>query len=180
MKPDGVDSGATEPMVALDADPVIQADPLGDGQEQAPPASQTEEMQQGEPQTTETPAAATKPTKDKPADPKAKTKGVTKTKTSAAGARPSTTQSRITNGVQKPPQTNGVAKKTTPGAAAEKKTTTTASKKPVGPAGAGNTKTASKITDKKPIGPPKSAGTTQPAKKTPVNGDKARPKPAGG
>lgn len=165
-------------MVALDAEPVIQGEPLGEGQQQAPPASQTEEMEQGDPQTTETPAAATKPSKDKPADPKAKTKGATKTKTSATGARPSAAHSRMTNGVQKAPQTNGIAKKTTT-AAAEKKTTTTASKKPVTATGAVSTKTASKTTEKKPAGAPKTTGTTQPAKKTSVNGEKAKPKPTG-
>lgn len=179
MKPDGVDSGASEPMVALDAEPVIQGEPLGEGPEQAPPASQTEDMEQGELQTTETPAAANKPSKDKPADPKAKTKGVTKTKTSTTGARPSTAQSRMTNGVQKPPQTNGIAKKTTTSAATEKKTTTAASKKPVAAAGAVTTKTASKTTEKKPTGVLKTTGTTQQAKKTPVNGEKAKPKPTG-
>lgn len=164
-------------MVALDAEPVIQGDAVGEVQDQAPPASQTEEIEQ--PQTTETPAAATKPSKDKPVDPKTKTKGVTKTKTSAAGARPSTTQSRMTNGVQKPPQTNGIAKKTTTSAGAEKKTTTAASKKPVAAAGAVTTKTASKTTEKKPTGAPKTTGVTQQVKKTPVNGDKAKPKPTG-
>ncbi|TUA86477.1 Serine/threonine-protein kinase N1 [Bagarius yarrelli] len=178
MKPDGVDSGVTEPMVALDADPVLQAEPLGEGQEQVLPASQTEEMQQGEPQSTETPAAATKPSKDKPADPKGKTKGVIKSKTSNTGARPGSTQSRMTNGVQKPAQTNGVAKKTTTGAAADKKTTTTAAKKSVGAVGAVTTKTAGKTAEKKPIGAPKTAGTTQPTKKTAVNGDKSKSKPA--
>lgn len=166
-------------MVALDADPVIQGEPVGEGQEQAPPASQTEEMEQGEPQTTEMPAAATKPSKDKPVDSKAKTKGVTKTKTSTTGARPSTTQSRMTNGVQKPTQANGVAKKTNTSTAAEKKTTTAASKKPVGAAGAVTTKTVNKTTEKKPTGAPKTTGTTQPAKKTSVNGEKAKSKPTG-
>lgn len=179
MKPDGVDSGASEPMVALDAEPVIQGEPLGEGQEQAPPATQTDDMEQGEPQTTETPGAASKPSKDKPADPKAKTKGVAKTKTSTTGARPSTAQSRMTNGVQKPPQTNGTAKKTTTSVAAEKKTTTAASKKPAAAAGAVTTKTASKTTEKKPTGAPKTTGTLQTAKKTSVSGDKAKPKPTG-
>uniref|UniRef100_A0AAR2LMK6 BTB/POZ domain-containing protein n=1 Tax=Pygocentrus nattereri TaxID=42514 RepID=A0AAR2LMK6_PYGNA len=194
MKPDGVDAATMEPMVALDAEPAVEVAPLVEGQEQAPPASQTEETGQGEPQPAGTPAAATKTGKDKPADPKAKTKGPTKTKTpttktSATASRPSTTQSRMTNGVQKA-QANGVAKKT-PSAAPEKKTASTTAP-PKKPTGVVTTKTATKPTEKKPVGTTrpatapangtKTTSTMQPTKKTPVtsaNGDKAKPKTAG-
>ncbi|KAL7883533.1 hypothetical protein SRHO_G00011910 [Serrasalmus rhombeus] len=193
MKPDGVDAATMEPMVALDAEPAVEVAPLVEGQEQAPPTSQTEETGQGEPQPAGTPAAATKTGKDKPADPKAKTKGPTKTKTpttktSATASRPSTTQSRMTNGVQKA-QANGVAKKT-PSAAPEKKTASTTAP-PKKPTGVVTTKTATKPTEKKPVGTTrpatapangtKTTSTTQPTKKTPVtsaNGDKAKPKTA--
>lgn len=188
MKPDRVDVAAMEPTVALDAEPAVGVAPLVEGQEQALPTSQTEEVGQGE---AGTPTAATEVSKDKPADLKAKTKAPTKktatTKPSTA-SRPTTAQNRLTNGVQKP-QTNGVAKKT-PGVASEKKTPTTVP--PKKPAGAATTKTTTKAAEKKPASTTRPATaaangakttSTAPALKkttvTSVNGDKAKPKTTG-
>uniref|UniRef100_A0A4W4HL96 Microtubule-associated protein n=1 Tax=Electrophorus electricus TaxID=8005 RepID=A0A4W4HL96_ELEEL len=190
MKPEGVDAATMETTVALAADPVVEAAPPGEGQGQTPPTSQTEGTGPGEPQTAETPTAATKTGKTKPSDPKGKTKPGSKTKTptktAAAGPRAPTGQGRITNGVQKP-QTNGVAKKT----ALEKKTASTAlapQKKPAASASAGTAKASSARPAgatrlvSAPANGTKTAGTAHLAKKTavaPANGDKAKPKTTG-
>ncbi len=110
MKPDGVDTAAMEPMEALNTGPAVEVAPVGEAQDQPLPAMQTE----GEPQQTE---ATNKTGKDKPVDPKDKTKAPAKTKitttgtkTSTTSSRPTTGQSRLTNGAQKS-QANGVTKR---------------------------------------------------------------------
>lgn len=194
MKPDGVDTATMEPMEALNAGPAIEVAPVGEAQDQALPTMQTE----GEPQPTEALSATNKTGKDKPADPKVKTKAPAKTKTpttgtkaSTTGSRPTTGQSRLTNGAQKLPA-NGVTKKTTTGGLEKKTSTTAASKKPIGSTAAPTTKTPTKVAEKKPIGTArpasapanglKTTGTTQPIKKAPVapaNGLKSKPKTTG-
>ncbi|XP_043090705.1 histone-lysine N-methyltransferase SETD1B [Puntigrus tetrazona] len=179
MKPDGVDTAAVEPMEALNAGPAVEVAPVGEAQDQALPATQTE--------------ATNKTGKDKPVDPKAKTKAPAKTKTTTTGtkasttsSRPTTGQSRLTNGAQKS-QANGVTKKTTT-AGLEKKTLTTAAPKKT-TASAPTTKTPTKVAEKKPVGTTrptsapangvKTTGAAQAIKKAPAapaNGLKSKPK----
>ncbi|KAG1926537.1 hypothetical protein F2P79_024816 [Pimephales promelas] len=191
MKPDGVDTATMEPMEALNAGPAIEVAPVGEAQDQALPTMQTE----GEPQPTEALSATNTTGKDKPADPQAKTKAPAKAKAPTAGikasttsSRPTTAQSRLTNGAQKS-QANGVTKKTPTGGLEKKTSTTSASKKPVGSTTAPTTKTPTKVAEKKPMGTArpastpangvKTTGTAQPIKKAPAapaNGLKAKPK----
>ncbi|XP_062387880.1 proteoglycan 4 [Sardina pilchardus] len=186
MKPDGVVTATMEPMELLDADPVMEAaPPAGEGADQvSPPSTESQETGQGEPQPTETPAPAAKTDKiDKPADPKAKTKGPAKPKTTGTAgtkpaSRPGTAQSRLQNGTQKP-QTNGVTKKPTTGPADRKTTSTTGpAKKPAGTAGAPASRSPTKPAERKSTGAtrPTSApnavngaktGTAQPLRKAP-------------
>ncbi|XP_012681317.2 mucin-17 [Clupea harengus] len=189
MKPDGVVTAAAEPMEMLAADPVMDVvQPAGEGADQVPdPLMPSQEIGQGEPQPTETPAPPAKTDKsDKPTDPKAKTKGTAKPKTAGTtgttgtkpASRPGTAQSRLLNGTQKP-QTNGVTKKPTTGAADKKTTSTTNSaKKPAGPTGAPTSRSPTKPAERKSTGTtrPTSApnavngaktGAAQPLKKTP-------------
>ncbi|KAK7175480.1 hypothetical protein R3I93_002405 [Phoxinus phoxinus] len=191
MKPDGVDTATMEPMEALNAGPAIEVAPVGEAQDQALPTMQTEGAQQP----TEALSATNKTGKDKPADPKAKTKAPAKakapttgTKASTTSSRPTTAQSRLTNGAQKS-QANGVTKKTTTGGLEKKTSTTSAPKKPVGSTTAPTTKTPTKVAEKKPMGTArpasapangvKTTGTAQPIKKAPAapaNGLKSKPK----
>uniref|UniRef100_A0A673NP29 BTB/POZ domain-containing protein n=1 Tax=Sinocyclocheilus rhinocerous TaxID=307959 RepID=A0A673NP29_9TELE len=188
MKPDGVDTAAMEPMEALNAGPAVEVVPVGEAQDQALPATQTE----GEPQQTE---ATNKTEKDKPVDPKAKMKAPAKTKTTTAGtkasttsSRPTTGQSRLTNGAQKS-QANGVTKKTTTAGLEKKTSTTAATKKTISSTSAPTTKTPTKLAEKKPVGTArpasapangvKTTGAAQPIKKAPAapaNGLKSKPK----
>ncbi|XP_056308912.1 mucin-2 [Danio aesculapii] len=189
MKPDGVDTASMEPMEALNAGPAIEVAPVGEAQEQALPATEAE------PQPTAPLSATNKTGKEKPTDPKAKTKAPAKTKTPIAGtkatttsSRPPTGQSRLTNGAQKS-QANGVTKKPTTGSLDKKTSTTAGPKKTVGSAAAATTKTPTKVAEKKPLGTArpasapangvKTTGTAQPIKKTPAapaNGLKPKPK----
>lgn len=191
MKPDGVDTAAMEPMEALNAGPVVEVAPVGEAQDQALPATQTE----GEPQQTE---ATNKTGKDKPVDPKAKMKAPAKTKTTTAGtkasttsSRPTTGQSRLTNGAQKS-QANGVTKKTTTAGLEKKTSTSAATKKTVSSTSAPTTKTPTKVAEKKPVGTArpasapangmKTTGAAHPIKKAPpapANGLKSKPKTTG-
>lgn len=194
MKPDGVDTATMEPMEALNAGPAIEVAPVGEAQDQALPTMQTE----GELQPTEALSATNETGKDKPADPKAKTKAPAKAKAPTAGtkasttsSRPTTAQSRLTNGAQKS-QANGVTKKTTTGGLEKKTSTTSASKKTVGSTTAPTTKTPTKVAEKKPMGTARPAsapanglrttGTAQPPKKAPAapaNGLKSKPNTTG-
>nr|XP_021328323.1 mucin-5AC [Danio rerio]XP_697084.4 mucin-5AC [Danio rerio] len=189
MKPDGVDTASMEPMEALNAGPAIEVAPVGEAQDQALPATEAE------PQPTAPLSATNKTGKEKPTDPKAKTKAPAKTKTPIAGTKASTTssrpptgQSRLTNGAQKS-QANGVTKKTTTGSLDKKTSTTAGPKKPVGSATAPTAKTPTKVAEKKPLGTArpasapsngvKTTGTAQPIKKAPAapaNGLKPKPK----
>ncbi|KAG5279765.1 hypothetical protein AALO_G00081350 [Alosa alosa] len=197
MKPDGVVTATMEPMELLDADPVIETvPPVGEGADQvSPPSMESQETGQGEPQPAETPAPAAKTDKiDKPADPKAKTKGPAKPKTTGTAgtkpaSRPGTAQSRLQNGTQKP-QTNGVTKKPTMGTADKKTTSTTGpAKKPAGTTGALASRSPTKPAERKSTGAtrPTSApnavngaktGTAQPLRKTPsATSSEAKTKP---
>lgn len=191
MKLDGVDTAAMEPMEALNTGPAVEVAPVGEAQDQPLPATQTE----GEPQQTE---ATNKTGKDKPVDPKAKTKAPAKTKTTTTGtkasttsSRPTTGQSRLTNGAQKS-QANGVTKKTTTAGLEKKTSTTAATKKTFSSTSAPTTKAPTKVAEKKPVGMArpasapangmKTTGASQLIKKAPaapVNGLKAKPKTTG-
>ncbi|XP_016352096.1 mucin-2-like isoform X1 [Sinocyclocheilus anshuiensis] len=188
MKPDGVDTATMEPMEALNAGPAVEVAPVGEAQDQALPATQTE----GEPQQTE---ATNKTGKDKSGDPKAKTKAPAKTKTptsgtktSTTGSRPTTGQGRLINGAQKS-QANGVTKKTITAGLEKKTSTTAATKKTVSSTPAPTTKTTNKVAEKKSVGMArpasapangvKTTGAAQLIKKAPAapaNGLKSKPK----
>lgn len=179
MKPDGVDVASVEPMEALNAGPEIEVAPAGGAQDQASPGIQTE----GAPHPADALSANDKTGKEKPADPKTKTKAPVKTKSSTAGTKTSTTssrptmaQSRLTNGTQKT-QTNGVTKKTTAAGVDKKTPTSAAPKKPLGSTAAPTTRTSVKTTEKKPAAAPANG-----VKKTPAasaSSLKSNPKTAG-
>ncbi|XP_061556902.1 cardiomyopathy-associated protein 5 isoform X2 [Phycodurus eques] len=191
MKPDGVITGALEPMETLESNPVNELSP-GTGQDpsQTPSAMEQELAQLTDdvvpPQqekAKESPAAKT--SNKISGDSKAKTmnKTMQKTKPSTTnmtkttpGPRPNMTQSRLSNGLSKP-QSNGVTKKTTPALVKKSTPTSTAPKKlTVGVPASRNTP---KVNEKKAASPanngakpPVGTTATKKATTTTVNGVK--------
>ncbi|XP_051560422.1 uncharacterized protein LOC127444870 [Myxocyprinus asiaticus] len=155
MKPDGVTTAPSEPMEAEGTEPVEE--PAGNegasqnGSSPSPP-------QPDEPQNEQKSPPAVKEAPGKAVDPKSKSKGLVKGKTTTAGpattgpgARPKATQSRVANGLAKTAASTATKKTllaTT--VAAEKKRPTGAAapgKKPVGSAAAvANARTQPKVT----------------------------------
>ena len=197
MKPDGVATAVLEPMEALESNEVNEAGPPVSGEEPSQAASPLEETT-GPPQIElvqgEAPPKAS-PTKT-PADPKAKTAGKAGTKTkpgttgpakTAAGSRPGSAQSRLTNGTPKTngvaksegvAKTNGVAKKTA-SSTADKKTAAPA-KKPAGSTNAAPAKTAPspwRRSRQRPLAPPAPQGPRRPPPPRPQPPNPARPRP---
>uniref|UniRef100_A0A8C5GSW0 BTB/POZ domain-containing protein n=1 Tax=Gouania willdenowi TaxID=441366 RepID=A0A8C5GSW0_GOUWI len=185
MKPDGVATAALDQMEAQESNPVTEAAPAT-GQELDQAASPLDEGMELQP-SGDTEAPAAKNSSKTIGDPKAKAPNKVAAKTkpgtttpgkTTPGSKPTTPQSRLSNGVSKP-QTNGIAKKATPSADKKSVATSATSKKPTGTTGTPASKTATaKGTEKKATGT--APVSTKPPTRTTAAAKKATPSTANG